>query len=139
MPPTKTFRHALTIPFIWAVLFPILLADLVLEVYHRVCFPLYGIPYVKRSRYIRITDRAKLPYLSWLEKLHCLYCGYINGWLHYATVIAGKTEHYWCAIMHLQGRGYVPTEFEQGFVKYGDEATFRKRYAQHDQDFRKDD
>mgnify|MGYP000632597762 CR=1 FL=1 len=38
-------------------------------------------------------------------------------------VIAGKTEAYFCAIAHLEDRGYVPTEHERSFARYGDEAT----------------
>lgn len=124
-------RHVISSPFIWMVLFPFVLADIFLEIYHRICFPLYGIPYVKRSHYIRVTDRAKLPYLSLPKKLFCLYCGYINGWLHYASVIAGRTETYWCAIAHLESRGYVPTEYEKSFAKYGHEEALRRRYASH--------
>ena len=75
----KTLRHMLSFPFIWMMIVPIIFTDILLEIYHRICFPLYGIPMVKRSRYIRITDRGKLPYLSTLEKIHCLYCGYVNG------------------------------------------------------------
>ena len=112
------------------MIIPVMFADICIEIYHRICFPLYGYPYVKRSQYIRIVDRAKLPYLSWAEALGCAYCGYVNGWLHYASVIAGKTEHYWCQIAHLEERGYVPAEHEKDFVKYGDEAELRKRYAQ---------
>lgn len=89
-------------------------------------------PYVKRSHYIRITDRTKLPYLSLSEKLWCAYCGYANGWLHYASVIAGKTESYFCSIAHLEARGYVPSEHEKSFAKYGDEAALRRRYSLHD-------
>ena len=125
----RTLRHILATPFIWLMIVPTVFSDILLEVYHRVSFPLYGIPYVKRSDYIRIVDRAKLPYLSWPERLGCAYCGYVNGWLHYASVIAGKTEAYWCAIAHLEDRGYVPSEHEKSFVKYGDEAALRKRYA----------
>ena len=113
------------------MLVPTIFSDILLEIYHRISFPLYGIPYVKRSRYIRLIDRARLPYLSTLEKLGCAYCGYINGWLHYASVIAGKTEHYWCAIAHLEERGYIPAEHEKTFVKYGDEATLRSRYSKN--------
>ncbi len=123
-----TMRHAISTPFIWSVLFPILLSDICLEIYHRICFPLYGIPYVERSRYIRIVDRYKLPYLTLSERLGCAYCGYVNGWLHYASVIAGKTEHYWCGVAHLEERGYVPAPHEKDFVQYGDEAALRKRY-----------
>ena len=117
------------------MLIPIVFADIWLEIYHRICFPLYGIPYVKRSEYIQIMDRTKLPYLAIWERVGCAYCGYVNGWMHYAPVIAGKTEHYWCAIAHIEGRGYVPAPHEADFVKYGDEAELRKRYYNHDQKY----
>ena len=132
-------RSALSVPFIYMMLIPVLFADICLEIYHRICFPLFGIPYVKRSHYIHIADRAKLPYLHWYEKLWCAYCGYVNGWLHYASVIAGKTENHWCAVAHLEDRGYVPTEFEKSFAKYGDEASLRKRYAAHDLKYGKEE
>ena len=132
MHPGRLLRHAIATPFIWAMIIPVLFADLCIEIYHRITFPLYGIPYVKRSHYIRIVDREKLPYLTWAERMGCAYCGYVNGWLHYASVIAGKTESYWCAIAHLEVRGYVPSEHEKAFVKYGDEAALRKRYHLHD-------
>ncbi len=127
----RTLRHLISAPFIWVVLLPVLILDVFMEMYHRICFPLYGIPCVKRSEYIQIFDRSKLPYLTWIEKMGCAYCGYVNGWLHYASVIAAKTESYWCAIAHLEQRGYVPPEHEKDFAKYGDEATFHKRYALH--------
>jgi hypothetical protein len=131
----KTLRHIGSIPFIWMPLVPIIIADVFAEIYHRIAFPLYGIPYVKRSQYIRILDRAKLPYLTTLEKMFCVYCGYMNGWLHYASVIAGRTESYWCAIMHLQARGYIPSEHEKSFVKYGMDGPLKRRYAIHERDF----
>ena len=55
-------------PLIWLMIVPVVIADIFVEIYHRICFPIYGIPYVKRSQYIRILDREKLPYLSWGEK-----------------------------------------------------------------------
>jgi uncharacterized protein YcaQ len=119
-------------PLIWIVIIPVVITDLFLEIYHRICFPILGINIVKRSQYIRIIDRTKLPYLTWLEKLGCAYCGYINGWLHYASVIAGRTENYFCAIIHLENRGYIPTEHEKSFVKYGDGAALRRRYDAHE-------
>lgn len=133
---THTFwRNAIAVPFILLMIVPVVLLDIFLELYHRVCFRLYGIPYVKRSEYIRIIDRAKLPYLKWYEKFNCAYCGYTNGLLHYASVIAGKTESYWCAITHLEERGYIPSEHEKNFAKYGDAAALRRRYFKHDQEF----
>ncbi len=135
----RFLRHALSTPFILGMLVPILFADLCVEVYHRICFPLYGMKYVQRSRYIRIVDREKLPYLSFMERLWCGYCGYVNGWFHYASVIAGKTEGYFCPIEHLETRGYVPAEHGKDFVEYGDEGALRRRYAAHERRFGKVD
>ena len=119
---------------VWLMIVPVVISDIFLEIYHRIAFPIYGIAYVKRSQYIRITDREKLPYLTWYEKIGCAYCGYVNGWLHYASVVAGRTENYFCAIAHLEKRGYVPSEHEKSFAQYGDEAALRRRYAKHEMD-----
>lgn len=127
--------NALAVPFIVAPVIPLVILDVFLEIYHRVCFRLYGIPYVQRSRYIRVRDRAKLPYLTWYEKINCAYCGYANGLLHYASIIAGITESYWCGIAHLEARGYIPSQHEKDFAKYGNEAALRRRYFEHDQEF----
>jgi hypothetical protein len=67
-----------------------------------------------------------------MERLGCAYCGYVNGWLHYASVIAGRTESYFCAIAHLETKGYKPSEHEKFFVQYGDEAALKKRYFMHE-------
>ncbi len=128
------FRQIISFPFIWAVLIPIVVTDIILEIYHQICFPLYGLKKVKRSEYIRIKDREKLSYLSLLEKIHCAYCGYVNGWLRYAGAIAQETEGYWCAIMHLEARGYKPAEYEKEFAEYGDEKTFRKHSKKEGKD-----
>jgi hypothetical protein len=131
-------NYLVAAPLIWLMIVPIIFADIMVEIYHRICFPIYGIPYVKRSRYIRITDREKLPYLAWHEKINCAYCGYVNGWLHYASTIAGRTENYFCAVKHLEGRGYIPSEHEKSFAKYGDEAALRRRYALHEAEYGQD-
>lgn len=124
-------RYFIAIPLTWLMIIIIIIADIFLEIYHRIAFPIYGIKYVKRSQYIRITDREKLPYLCWYEKIGCAYCGYANGWLHYASTIAGRTESYFCAIAHLETRGYIPSEHEKAFAKYGDESALKKRYFMH--------
>ncbi len=119
-------------PLTWLMIVPVVIADAFIELYHRIAFPIYGIPCVPRSHYISVVDRAKLPYLTWYEKINCAYCGYVNGWLHYASVIAGRTEDYFCAIAHIEVRGYVPSEHEKSFAKYGDEIALRRRYALHE-------
>jgi hypothetical protein len=130
-------RYLVAAPLIWAMLVPVIFADICIEIYHRIAFPIYGIPFVTRSEYIRIFDRSKLPYLGWLEKLACMYCGYVNGWLHYASVIAGRTESYFCAIAHIEMRGYIPSEHEKTFMKYGDDQALKRRYFEHEIKHRK--
>lgn len=77
--PYSFLKHIIIIPLISTVIIPLILMDIWMEIYHRICFPLYGMPYIKRSDYITIMDRAKLPYLNILQKLYCMYCGYGNG------------------------------------------------------------
>ena len=125
--PNRRLRHLVSTPFIWLPFLPAVLLDIMLEVYHRVCFPLYGLPYVKRSDYIRF-DRHKLKYLSLSRKIGCLYCSYMNGFINYARVIAGMTEQYWCGIKHKPTPGFHEPEHQKNFVPYGDEAAFRERY-----------
>jgi hypothetical protein len=118
-------RHWLSWPFVWVVLFPLLILDLFVEIYHRICFPLYRLEYVKRSEYIRL-DRYKLPYLTWADTINCLYCEYANGLLHYVSEIAGRTEKYWCGIKHQPVKNFHPTEHQKDFLPYGDEKAFKK-------------
>ncbi len=113
----KWWRHLLSVPFIWGMALPLFTLDVGLEIYHRICFPLYGIPCVVRRNYIRI-DRHKLSRLTGLQKLFCVYCGYANGLIHYAQVIAGRTEEYWCAIQHAKYPGFVPPPHHAGFEPY---------------------
>lgn len=74
---TAKVRHLLSAPFIYAPFPFLVILDLVIEIYHRICFKLYRLPYVKRSDYI-IIDRHKLAYLNLIEKINCCYCGYGN-------------------------------------------------------------
>ncbi|MGZ8136747.1 MAG: hypothetical protein ACXW1W_07165 [Methylococcaceae bacterium] len=48
--------HILSAPFIWLCLVPMLAMDAAISLYHSVCFPIYGIPKVKRQDYI-VFDR----------------------------------------------------------------------------------
>jgi hypothetical protein len=68
----------LTAPIIWFCVFPIVFLDLAFTIYQAVCFPVYGIPKVRRSDFI-LFDRHRLAYLNLIEKLNCLYCAYANG------------------------------------------------------------
>lgn len=121
----RFLRHVLSIPFIWGMLVPLVLFHLALEVYHIVCFWLYGIPYVDRKQYIRM-DRYKLPYLSLLDRFNCIYCEYANGLITYAQRIAADTEKYWCGIKHEKYPGFVEPAHQKGFMPYGDKNAYAK-------------
>lgn len=124
---SRMLNHAISVPFIWSVLVPLLILDVFIEMYHRICFPLYNLPLVKRDRYIKI-DRHKLEYLGWMDKMNCAYCGYANGLLHYATKIAAETEKYWCGIKHVSEDGFIEPAHHKNFVEYGNREAFESRY-----------
>ena len=42
----------LTIPFIWAMIIPIVMTDIFVSIYQAICFPIYKIPKVKRKEYV---------------------------------------------------------------------------------------
>lgn len=123
--PARWLRHWISAPFIYTMIVPIVILDVFLEIYHRICFPLYGIAYVKRWQYIRM-DRHQLSYLHWLEKINCAYCSYANGLAAYTVQIAGETEKYWCGIKHQEKPGVFPQLHQKDFLKYGDEEAFNK-------------
>lgn len=114
-------------PIIYSIVIPVVLLDIWLELYHRICFPLYGMSYVPRGEYIRI-DRQRLPYLSFLEKLNCMYCGYVNGLFGYAVRIAGDTERFFCGIKHQQDGNFHSPGHHKDFAAYGDEQDFERAY-----------
>lgn len=116
-----TIRNTLSIPFIWGMIIPLAIFDIALELYHRICFPLYGLKTLSRKDYIKI-DRHRLPYLNIVEKINCSYCGYANGLLHYASTIAAKSEEYWCSIQHENDEN--PPSHHKNFLPYGDENAF---------------
>ncbi len=117
--------HFLTAPVIYSLIIPLVIFDIWLEIYHRICFIAYDIPYVKREQYIRI-DRQKLKYLRFLEKINCMFCGYANGLLHYASTIAGETEKYWCGIRHKKNDGFIEPQHHKDFLEYGDNDAYNQ-------------
>ncbi len=121
----RTFRHLVSAPFIYAMIIPIVVLDIFVSVYHSVCFRLYKMPLVKRSEYMRL-DRHKLSYLSFMEKIHCAYCGYANGLFHYTSRIAADTEKYWCGIKHKKYKGFKEPKHHKDFLIYCDEKEFNE-------------
>jgi hypothetical protein len=113
----------LTAPAIYALIIPLLLLDLFVMVYQAVCFPVYGIPRVRRSDYLAF-DRGQLAYLNAIEKLNCEYCAYANGLIAYSREVASRTEEYWCPIKHARRVLGVHARYGS-FVDYGDGDAYR--------------
>jgi hypothetical protein len=113
----------LAAPLIYSLIIPFILLDLFISVYQFVCFPLFGIPTVRRSDYL-VIDRIHLSYLNVIEKLNCAYCAYANGLIAYAREITSLTEQYWCPIKHAR-RVIAAHERYRNFVDYGDAESYR--------------
>jgi len=112
------WRNAISAPFVYALIVPFGLLDLSLTLYQAVCFRLYRVPRLARADYI-VIDRHRLDYLNAVQKLNCVYCGYVNGLIAYAREIGSRTEQYWCPIKH--ARRVLDTHPRYArFVDYGD-------------------
>lgn len=126
--PKRKLKHLFAAPFIFSVIIPLVVMDGWMEIYHRIAFYLYEIPYVERRRYIKI-DRHRLQYLNWMQKLYCTYCGYGNGVVRYWVKIAAETEKYWCGVMHNNDDlDFIAPEHHKAFAKYDDEKDFKAKY-----------
>lgn len=123
----------LTTPIIWFCVFPVVFLDLIITIYQMICFPVYGIPRVRRSNFI-LLDRHRLAYLNLIEKMNCLYCAYANGVFAFVTEVAARTEQYWCPIKHALRMKGVHSRY-QYFFDYGDAEGYRRRIEQVRRDF----
>ncbi|MDK9723807.1 MAG: DUF4407 domain-containing protein [Sterolibacteriaceae bacterium MAG5] len=115
---------ALTAPLIYLGWLPFLLMDLFVTAYQWVCFPIYGIPRVRRADYV-VIDRQDLPYLNAIEKFNCLYCSYGNGVAAYLREVAARTEQYWCPIKHARRMEAAHDRYHR-FLDYGDAEAYRR-------------
>ncbi|PIT89124.1 MAG: hypothetical protein COU27_01970 [Candidatus Levybacteria bacterium CG10_big_fil_rev_8_21_14_0_10_36_7] len=121
-------KHIFVIPVLSLLVIPILILDICVEIYHRTCFPLCRLPYIKRSAHIKIFDRGKLKYLTFWQKLYCMYCGYGNGVVQYWRTIANTTEEYWCGVKHKQSEEFVSPEHQKDFSSYESKEDFIDKY-----------
>ena len=115
----------LVTPVIYALIVPIALLDLATMAYQAICFPVYGIPKVRRRDYL-VFDRHHLAYLNAIEKLNCAYCSYANGVAGFFREVAARTEVYWYPIKHAR-RVLGPHPHYQGFADFGDAEGFRAK------------
>ncbi|MFW5501254.1 MULTISPECIES: hypothetical protein [unclassified Maridesulfovibrio] len=114
----------LTLPFIFMPLIPALMIDVAVWLYQLMCFPVYGIPRVRRRDYV-VIDRHSLKYLNLIEKVNCYYCGYFNGLIGFVREVAARTEQYWCPIRHARPVKSVHSRYRH-FFPYGDAKGYRE-------------
>ena len=131
----KKYKHLLSGPFIYGMVFPALFLDLCLFIYQQTAMRLYGIPLVKRGEYI-IYDRKHLSYLNGIQKINCLYCSYVNGLFSYAVEVAWRTEKYWCPIKAARSKKWGH-DWEEFFADYGDPEEFEKVFNSNKEFFEK--
>jgi hypothetical protein len=123
----------ITAPVIYSGVVAFGLLDLFLIVYQAICFPVYGVPKVRRADYI-VFDRGNLKYLNLLERLNCLYCSYGNGVLAFGVEVAARTEQHWCPIKHAQ-RLRAPHSRYGHFIEFGDAQRYRREIETVRNDF----
>jgi len=117
-------KHVISVPVIWFCLIPAVLMDIVVVLFQSLCFPLYGIPKVRRSDHV-VLDRHQLRYLNVIEKINCLYCSYFNGVISFVREVAARTEQYWCPIKHATQLKNVHSRYHK-FAEYGDGQQYRQ-------------
>jgi hypothetical protein len=115
----------LSSPLIYACVLPFLMLDASVALYQLVCFPIYGIPKVRRKDYL-VFDRGRLAYLNTIEKIGCIYCSYANGLLAMITEIAARTEQHFCPIKHARRLAQTHSRYGK-FLPYGDAKAYRDK------------
>lgn len=118
-------RMALSMPFIYGMVVPIGFLDLSTRLYQSVCFPLYGIVPVDRTRYVYCSRRGK-NVTTLLDQFNCWYCAYANGAIAFIRAVLVETEKYWCPIHHLAKSGFDQPAYHKTFAPDGDAAALQK-------------
>ncbi|GAB5499703.1 MAG: hypothetical protein PsegKO_20140 [Pseudohongiellaceae bacterium] len=131
------WRNVFSAPFIYAMIVPLAFLDLTVTLYQQLCFRLYDIQRVDRSRYV-ILDRHQLAYLNGIEKFNCIYCGYGNGIIAYAREIIARTEQYWCPIKHARQALGTHRRYDK-FANYGDADNYKPQLLKLRDELRSED
>jgi hypothetical protein len=119
-------RHILALPFIYMMIVPAITLDFFLTIYNWTALPLCHIPVVKRKELI-VYDRQFLDYLNWIQKIHCIYCTYVNGVFAYAVEIGGRTERYWCPIKAAH-KPKVHNNWYNDYADYGNPEEWNEKF-----------
>jgi hypothetical protein len=120
------WRYMISTPFIYGMLFPAVTWHFFIEIYHQVCFRLYGIPLVDHKDYF-IYDRKLLSWLNFWEKINCIYCSYVNNLIRYSSEIGGRTERYWCPIKYYRRITNAHSQYDK-FVSETDPKKLRQQW-----------
>lgn len=120
--------NILSAPVIYLMIIPAFLMDVCMTLYQALCFPIYGIPKVRRKDHI-VLDRHYLKYLNVIERFNCDYCSYFNGLASYISEIGARTEQYWCPIKHASGKARPHGRYHH-FADYGDAEAYRARFSE---------
>lgn len=128
-------RDFLTAPIVYSLIIPLAALDLCVTFYQATCFPIYGIPKVRRDAYL-IFDRSNLAYLNVVERFHCFYCSYANGLISYTKEIVALTEQYFCPIKHARRVLHAHSRYNR-FVDFGDAEAYRRELEKIRADFDK--
>ena len=122
------WRYLLSSPFIYGMFFPAVFFHLCLEIYHQICFRLYGIPLVNLKEYF-IYDRQLMSWLSTWEKINCYYCSYVNNLIRYAEEIGARTERYWCPIKYYRRISNHHSQYDK-FISGKDPKKLREQWEE---------
>jgi hypothetical protein len=121
----------LSMPFIYVLMIPIGLLDLLVSLYQWICFPIYRLTRIHRNQYIQL-QRKGLESLNIVDRLNCYYCSYANGVLRYAQKVASETEKMWCPIRQKQRRGYLEPVHHVDFTDSGCKEALLVYYAKYE-------
>jgi len=122
------WRYILSTPFIYGMIFPAIIFHFGIEIYHQVCFRLYGIPLVDHHDYF-VYDRQLLSYLNFWEKVNCIYCSYVNNLIRYSSEIGGRTERYWCPIKYYRRIKNQHSQYDK-FIEKGGSKKMREQWKE---------
>jgi len=126
-------RDFLPAPLGSSMIVPVPVLDLCVTLYQVTCFPIYGIPKVRRDAYL-IFDRSNLAYLNVVERFHCFYCSYANGLISYTKEVVALTEQYFCPIKHARRVLQAHSRYHR-FVDFGDAEAYRRELEKIRADF----
>jgi hypothetical protein len=121
------WRYLLSAPFIYSMIIPAIIWNIGIEIYHQICFRLYGIPTVNYKEYF-VFDRQLLACLNWWEKINCYYCSYVNNLIRYSAEIGGRTERYWCPIKYVRRVKDTHSQYAK-FIDIKDEKKLRDEWS----------